>query len=129
MIRDWGGRFIARKSMNFIGSIEASRVETMAAKEGLQLAVDFWIRVLILESDAQMMMESFGSNSNNLSHGLILIEAYRLVLGLNYYKAQYTPRCCNRVADRLAKSVKDWDIRVWTMETLSYIKDILASEA
>ena len=32
VIHDWRGRFIARKSMNFVGSVEASRVETMAAR-------------------------------------------------------------------------------------------------
>ena len=48
----------------------------MAVKEGLQLASDLRIRVI----------EYFGSDSNNMSHNkLILIEAYRLALGLNYF--------------------------------------------
>ena len=76
------------------------------------------------------MMESFGSSSNDLSHNwLILLEAYRLALGLNYFKAQCIPRCCNMVADRLARLAKDWDTKVWTNEAVSYIKEILAFEA
>ena len=38
-------------------SIEALRVETLAAREGLQLAMDLAIRALILESDTHMMIE------------------------------------------------------------------------
>ena len=69
---------------------------------------DLGIRALILESDAHMVMESFESNPNDLSHnGFILIEAYRLPLGFKYFKAQYTCRCCTSVADRLAKLAKD----------------------
>ena len=77
-----------------------------------------------------MVMESFGSNSNDLSHsGLILIEAFRLALRLNYFKAQYILKCCNSIIDRLAKLAKDWDTTVWTMEASSCIKDMLASKA
>ena len=77
-------------------------------KEGLQLASDLGIRALILESDLRVVMEYFGSDSNDMSHnGLILVETYRLALGLNYFKAQYTPRSCNSIADKLAKSAKN----------------------
>ena len=59
----------------------------------------------------------------------ILIEAFRLALGLNYIKAQYTTRDCNSIVDKLAKLAKDWEIKVWTVEAPSCIKDILASKA
>ena len=76
------------------------------------------------------MIESFGSNSSDLSqNGLILLEAYRLALGVTYFKAQYTPRCCNIVANRIARLAKEGDTRVWTNEASSCIIDILAYEA
>ena len=116
--------------MKIVGSVEAYRAETMVAKEGLQLLIDLGIRALVLESDAQLVMECFGSNSNDMSHNrLILIDAYRLALGLTYFKAQYTLRCCNSIVDRLVKLAKDWDTSVWTKEVSSCIKDMLASEA
>ena len=52
VIHDWRGRFITGKSMNFTGSVEALKDESMATKEGLQLVVDVGIKALILESDA-----------------------------------------------------------------------------
>ena len=72
--------------MKIAGSVEAYRAETMAAKEGLQLAIDLGIRALVLESDVRLVMECFGSNSNDMSHnGLILIEAYKLAMGLKLF--------------------------------------------
>ena len=79
----------------------------------MQPAADLGIRALILERDAHTVIESFGCNSNDLSHnGLILIEVCRLALGFNYFKAQYAPKCYNSLA-RLAKLAqtkkkKDW---------------------
>ena len=52
LICDWRGRFFARKCMKIAGSTEDYRAEKMAAKEGLQLAIELRIRALILESDA-----------------------------------------------------------------------------
>ena len=96
------------KTMRFASSVKSSRAETMAAKEGLQLAVNVGIRALILEGDAQTVMDNFGPGSDDLSHnGFILIEAYKISLGLKYFKAQYVPRNCNTVANRLAKLAKD----------------------
>ena len=75
VIHDWRGIFIVGKSMKIAGLIEAPRAETMAAKERMKLAVELGIRALILESDAQLVIESFGSSKNDLSYnGLILIE-------------------------------------------------------
>ena len=94
VIHDWRGRFVIEKSMKIAGSVEAYRVEIMAATKGLQLAIDLGIRALVLESDVWLVIECFGLDSNDMSHnGLILIELYRLTLGLNYFKVQYTLRC------------------------------------
>ena len=108
VIRDWRGRFVAGKCKRFTGMVEAHKAEATAVKEGLQLASDLGIRALILESDVRVVVEDFGTGSMDRSHnGLIMVEAYRLALGFNYFKAQYTPRFCNSVADKLAKSAKD----------------------
>ena len=40
----------------------------MVAREGMQLAVELGIRALILESDSQLIIEGFESNSNDLSY-------------------------------------------------------------
>ena len=94
VIHDWRGRFVTEKSMKIVGSVEAYRAETMAATKGLQFALDLGIRALALESDVRLVIECFGSDSNDMSHnGLIFIEVYRFALGLNYFKVQYTPRC------------------------------------
>ena len=75
-------------------------------------------------------MKCFGTYSNDMSQNeLILIETYKPALGLIYFKTQYTPRCCNSITDKLAKSAKDWDTRVWISETPFCIKNMLASEA
>ena len=110
VIRDWRERFIAGKSMKIAGLIEVFGAKTMAAKGEIKLAMELGIRALILESDAQLVIESFGSSSDDLSHNaFILIKAFRLDLGLNYFEAQYTPRCFNSIANRLAKLAKEWD--------------------
>ena len=94
--------------MKLGGSIKAFRAKNMVAKEGMHLAVELGIRALILEVNSQLIIESFESNFNDLSYnGLVLIEAFRLALGLNFFKAQYTPKDCNSIADRLAKLVKN----------------------
>ena len=51
MICYWQGKFISGKSMKIKGSKGALRAETMAARQGLKLAIDLGIRALILEKD------------------------------------------------------------------------------
>ena len=88
VIRDWRGRFVARKCKRFTRVVEAHRAESTAVKEGLQLANDLGIRALILESDARVVVEDFGTDSTDRSqNGLIMVEVYRLALGFNYFKS------------------------------------------
>ena len=66
MICDWRGRFVTGKCKKFIGAVEAHSAETMVVKEGLQLASDLGIRALIIESEARVVVEYFGSDSNDM---------------------------------------------------------------
>ena len=51
----------------------------MVAMEGLCLAKDLEIRVVILEGDAKTVIECFQNSSMDLSHnGLILFDAFRV---------------------------------------------------
>ena len=88
--------------MKVEGSIEAARAESIAAKEGMKLVEELGITALVLESDAQIVIESFESSIMDLSYNrLIMLEAFRVALDFNYFKAQCTPRNCNSIADRV----------------------------
>ena len=72
-------------------------------KEGLVLAKNLGIRALILERDAKSVIESFDQSSVNLSHnGVISTKAFGIASSFSFFKAQYVPRCCNLVADKIA---------------------------
>ena len=55
----------------------------MAAKEGMKLAEELGNRALILESDAQIVIERLESSGTDICYNrLIMLEAFRLAFGL-----------------------------------------------
>ena len=56
IIRDKRGQFVAAEMKKFNGSVEALRIETMAAKEGLWLTWVLGIPAIILEGDAKCLI-------------------------------------------------------------------------
>lgn len=102
----------------------------MAAKKGVCLARDLGIRTVILEGDEKRVLDSFGDGSEDLSHNeIILVEAYSIASSFNLFKAQFIPRYCNIVVDRLVDLNKVRDKEVWTIEAPHYIWDVLVLEA
>ena len=92
------------------GTSETSRAEAIAARDRLRFAFDFGIRKIILEGDAKLIIDSFERNSVDLSYnGNILADAYRLATKFNFFKANFVPRRCNMVADRIASLANMWD--------------------
>ena len=88
IIRDCRGRFLAVRTRKVLGFDKAQRVDAMTIKEGLSLAKDLGNRVVILEGDAKIMLDSFECSLVDLSHtGLILAYAYRLTSRFNFFKA------------------------------------------
>ena len=53
----------------------------------MRLAWDLGIRALILEGDAKIVMDSFDSGAQDLSHtGIILNEACNIASGFHFFK-------------------------------------------
>ena len=130
VIRDWKGKFIAAATGKCPGGAEALRAEVLVMKEGLILAKNLGIRALKLEGDAKDVLDSFEQSSNMLSHnGIILSKAYSIAANFSFFKAQFIPRCCNLVADKLAKLARNGDTQIWANEPPSCIMDVLAYEA
>ena len=102
-------------------------MEVLTIKEGLVLAQNLGIRAPILERDATFVIESFEQSSLNLSHnGVILIEAFGIASSFSFFRAQYVPRCCNLVADKIANLARIRDNQIWTNEPPTCIMDVQA---
>ena len=130
IIRDWKGRFVAALVKRSLGEAKALRAEVLAVRESLLLAQNLGIRILILEGDAREVLESFDQRTMFHSHNVIILsEAYGLAAKFNYFKANFVPRCCNLVADKLAKLARTRDNQTWINEPPRCILDILAHEA
>ena len=101
--------------------------EAIAVREGIKLAWDLGIRALILEGDAKEVMESVqASDENRYQTGLILSTAYGLTSKFHYFKAQFVPRACNQVADKLVRLARDGHDQIWYNEVLDCIKDVIS---
>ena len=89
-------------------------VEAFMAREGIKLAWDLGIRSIIVERDAKELMESFeNSNEDRSQTGLIISEAIGLASKFYYFKAQFVPRACNQVDDKLARSARVMNDQTW----------------
>ena len=66
------------------GDIEVLRAETLATREGLQLAMELGMKSIILEEDSRTMFEEFESSFWDLSYnGVLLHELYIMGLSLS----------------------------------------------
>ena len=93
--------------------LEAVRAEATTAKEGLEFAFGLGIRAIILEGDAKLILDSFKESSVDWSHnGTILAAACSLASKFNFFKANFVPRRCNKVANRLAGLTNVWDNQI-----------------
>ena len=96
----------------------------------MRFAFDLGIRAIILEGDAKLILDSFEESSLDLSHnGTILAYAYSLATRFNFFKANFVPRRCNIVVDKLVGLANVWDNQIWTDEAPTCILDVLALEA
>ena len=92
------------------------------------------IRALTVEGDAKEVMENFEANKENKSQTvLILSEAYGLPAKFHYFKAQFVPKICNKVADNSNQKTKvadnfarDRHNQIWYNEVTDSIKDVVS---
>ena len=57
------------------------------------------------EGDARLVFEEFESSFMDLSHnGTLILEVCVLDLNIEHFKAKFTPRICNMIADSLSIS-------------------------
>ena len=102
----------------------------MAAKEGLIFALGLGLRAIVLEGDAKLIIDSFEKSTVDRSHDeTILAKAYDLAFRFNFFKANFVPRICNSIANRLVGLANIWDNQIETDEAPNCILDILALEA
>ena len=60
---------------------------------------------------------------------IILSEAYDLASKFSYFKAQFVPRSCNLVADKLVKLARSRENQIWVNDPPRCILDVLALES
>ena len=76
------------------------------------------------------VMESFeNSNEDRSQTGLIISEASGLASKFYYFKAQFVPRACNQVADKLARSARVMNDQTWYNKVPDIVKDVMALDS
>ena len=93
------------------GNIDVVRAKLSAAREGVMLALELGVRLVILEGDSRVAFESIETSSWNLSYnGTLVHDICSMGLRFDRFKAQFVPRTRHRVANALARYAKIcWD--------------------
>ena len=98
----------------------------MVAVERLKITRDKGLQLVILEGDSRLRFELIESNAVGLPDNRSLVHDIS-VLGLSFvrFKAQYVPRCCNKIVNSLAHLAKLVGSRIWIGEIANCIRDLV----
>ena len=111
IIRDEHGQFVAARVQRFVGGISPYLGELQAAKFGIQLAQELGLDSVELEVDAKNIWRSITEGEQDRSYGgNILRDIFAYYMSFRSFKCKFAPRQCNRVADVLANSAKDFQL-------------------
>ena len=130
VIRDWRGRVVLAVAMRIQESMEVHHAEARAVMEGLHKAWEMGLWSIILEGDAKNVFEAFEKSEVDLSYTWsILSNAFILAQNFHYFKAQYVPRGCNTIPDKLVEIARNRYSQVWTNEAPMCARDVLSFDA
>ena len=113
VIRDSEGMVIAALSKRV--PLPPSNLEALACRKSITLAHEIRLQDVIFEGDFEVVFKHITTNSTCLAlFGHIVEESWSLVSRLRHASFSHVKRCCNAVADKLAKLVKySLDPQIW----------------
>ncbi|CAL8993894.1 unnamed protein product, partial [Prunus brigantina] len=104
VIRNGNKEFIAACSRQVIGHFSAQAMELIAAKEGLQFAYDLGFRDIVLEMDAQGVVDRINSDEECFEAEGNLVEDIKEMQGwFRSFSCNWQRREGNKVAHELAQ--------------------------
>jgi ribonuclease HI len=130
VLRDHHGGFVVGACHFFPSVPDPERVELLACKQALQLAVDKGIDRVVLESDCLGAVVKLNNKEiDRSSHGPLVEEIKLLLSGFTDHYVRHVRRTCNGVAHSLAKvGCVNKVCEVWLDHPPDQIVSTLASE-
>ena len=119
IIRNEDGQLMSAMSKRFYLPLKTLEVEAKAVKEGITLARELSLKNIIVESDAQVVVNSLSESGLLPSSILTVIEGTRMSLrGFDSWEINHICRAKNSAAHLMAKHAKFvFDYNVWVEDT------------
>lgn len=131
VIRDESGAFVTAAACNFEDGGGPAHMEAMSLRFGLQLASTLGPGPFLFECDSLCTVNALAKPSVDRSFVGPVVDDCKHFLGrLPGSRVVFAPRCCNRIADRLAKfgafSDQSW---FWHEDPPYFIGDLLTGDS
>ncbi|KAI5335462.1 hypothetical protein L3X38_025595 [Prunus dulcis] len=130
VIRNGNKEFTAACSRQVVGHFSAQAMELIAAKEGLQFAYDLGFRDIVLEMDAQGVVDRIKSNEECFEAEGNLVEDIKEMQGwFRYFSCNWQRREGNKVAHELAQyGTRNAGFFTWIEEEPLWLTPFLSAD-
>ena len=128
MIRDENGNYVAAKNATIIGPLEPALAEGMCCKEALSWVKNLGFSKVIMESDAQQLIQALHKTDRDYSYfGALVDDCKILSKDLSECSFEFAKRSANCVAHVLARAAGSrTDRGEWLYNPPSFIFHVLA---
>ncbi|KAF7831415.1 uncharacterized protein G2W53_013748 [Senna tora] len=125
VLRDWNGCV----QVAFISSTpklgDVALIEALAVERGVRVAMEAGVKNLIIESDAQLVVDMLNSNCKHSSMlGTVCLKFLDLRCGLDEVVFKWIPRVCNKAADCMSSVAKTLTHdRIWSVSVPIFLAE------
>ena len=130
VIRNERGEIMGAMSKKIELPLGVLEVETKAVEEGVVFAGDLGLKEIIIESDAQLVVQSLGKQSTPPSSIRLVVDGIREGLKFfNAWETSHVRRGGNKAAHILARQAKFLNVcNIWVEDTLPNIVDQIQAD-
>ncbi|XP_059442086.1 uncharacterized protein LOC132174450 [Corylus avellana] len=130
LVRDHEGQVKAARSVTKSGFLEPTAAEAMALFEGVRLCKDLGILSIIVEGDAQVVINAIQARDPTCSKfGQLVDDIRSLLRNFSRWQISYVSRNANNGAHKLAKEATKMIMdRFWNLSIPDCISDLVSTE-
>jgi ribonuclease HI len=129
IIRDHQGAFRVAQARWYERSLDACMMESLACRDGLELAKQHGEQRVILETDCLELVNLWKKEAQRSVIDPVLQEIQNLCLAFQDFSFVFVNRCCNKIAHVLAKQVSNTRcLETWHV-TPACVADLVMFEA
>ena len=127
MVRDENGAMVIARNERIRGMLDPAIAEVMSCREALSWLKSLGLNKVILESDAQFVIQSILNPKVDVSYfGSLINDCRSLAKDLGECSFVFVKRSANQVAHVLAKAIgSEFDQGVWTSVPPLFLINVL----